>query len=57
VSRTVLLDQAISGRSLAEVPTRAHELLFGRNPMELFVTACYRIYDPRDGSPVYSNAG
>lgn len=57
VSRTVLLDQAISGRAPADVLARANDLLCERNPMELFVTACYGIYDPRDGSLVYSNAG
>jgi len=57
VSRTVLLDQAISGRAPAEVLARANDLLCERNPMELFVTACYGIYDPRDGSLTYANAG
>jgi serine phosphatase RsbU (regulator of sigma subunit)/anti-sigma regulatory factor (Ser/Thr protein kinase) len=57
VSRTVLLDQAIGGRAPAEVLARANDLLCERNPIELFVTACYGIYDPRDGSLVYANAG
>ena len=57
VSRTVLLDQALSARTPADVLARANDLLCGRNPMELFVTACYGIYDPRDGSLVYANAG
>jgi serine phosphatase RsbU (regulator of sigma subunit)/anti-sigma regulatory factor (Ser/Thr protein kinase) len=57
VSRTVLLDQALSARSPATVLARANELLCERNPMELFVTACYGVYDPQDGSLVYANAG
>lgn len=57
VSRTVLQDLAQDGLGPEEVLARANELLSGRNPMELFVTACYCIYDPRDGSLVYASAG
>jgi serine phosphatase RsbU (regulator of sigma subunit) len=57
VSRTVLQDLAESGLPPAEVLARANELLSDRNPMELFVTACYCIYEPRDGSLVYASAG
>ena len=57
VSRTVLLDLATTGGSPAEVFVRANDLLCQRNPMELFVTACYAIYDPRDGSLIYASAG
>ena len=57
VSRTVLLDLATTGDSPAEVFVRANDLLCQRNPMELFVTACYAIYDPRDGSLIYASAG
>lgn len=57
VSRTVLLDLSSSGSSPAEVFAHANTLLCERNPMELFVTACYAIYDPRDGSLVYASAG
>lgn len=57
VSRTVLLDLATSGGSPAQVLARANDLLCERNPMELFVTACYGIYDPRDGTLVYASAG
>lgn len=57
VSRTVLQDLAQDGLGPQEVLARANELLSGRNPMELFVTACYCIYDPRDGSLVYASAG
>lgn len=57
VSRTVLQDLAQSGLPPAEVLARANEVLSGRNPMELFVTACYAIYEPRDGGLVYACAG
>jgi serine phosphatase RsbU (regulator of sigma subunit)/anti-sigma regulatory factor (Ser/Thr protein kinase) len=57
VSRTVLLDLAMTGEAPARVLAAANELLCERNPMELFVTACYAIYDPRDDSLVYASAG
>lgn len=57
VSRTVLQDLAQDELGPEEVLARANDLLSGRNPMELFVTACYCIYDPRDGSLAYASAG
>jgi serine phosphatase RsbU (regulator of sigma subunit)/anti-sigma regulatory factor (Ser/Thr protein kinase) len=57
VSRTVLLDLAMTGDSPAQIFARANELLCERNPMELFVTACYAIYTPRDGQLIYASAG
>jgi len=57
VSRTVLLDLAMTGCSPSEIFAKANNLLCERNPMELFVTACYAIYDPRDGCIVYACAG
>ncbi|MCX2863472.1 SpoIIE family protein phosphatase [Paucibacter sp. PLA-PC-4] len=57
VSRTVLQDLAQSGLAPAEVLARANDLLSERNPMELFVTACFCLYDPRDGGLVYASAG
>lgn len=57
VSRTVLQDLAQDELSPEEVLARANDMLSGRNPMELFVTACYCIYDPRDGSLAYASAG
>ncbi|MCV2358362.1 SpoIIE family protein phosphatase [Paucibacter sp. TC2R-5] len=57
VSRTVLQDLAQDELSPEEVLARANDVLSGRNPMELFVTACYCIYDPRDGSLAYASAG
>ena len=57
VSRTVLLDLAMTGDSPARVLAAANELLCERNPMELFVTACYAIYNPQDGTLVYASAG
>lgn len=57
VSRTVLLDSALAVRSPAQVLALANDLLCTRNPMDLFVTACYGIYDPREGTLVYACAG
>lgn len=57
VSRTVLLDLAMTGKAPSEVLAAANDLLCERNPMELFVTACYAIYNPADGSVVYASAG
>lgn len=57
VSRTVLLDLAMTGTAPAQVLASANALLCERNPLELFVTACYAIFDPADGSLVYASAG
>ena len=57
VSRTVLLDSALAVRSPAQVLALANDLLCARNPMNLFVTACYGIFDPREGTVVYACAG
>jgi serine phosphatase RsbU (regulator of sigma subunit) len=57
VSRTVLLDSALTVRTPAQVLVLANNLLCSRNPMDLFVTACYALFDPRDGTLVYASAG
>ncbi len=57
VSRTVLLDSALSVRAPAQVLALANELLCARNPMDLFVTACYGLFDPHDGSFEFASAG
>ncbi|GAB3357724.1 MULTISPECIES: PP2C family protein-serine/threonine phosphatase [Giesbergeria] len=57
VSRTVLLDLAMTGQPPHQVLAQANDLLCERNPMDLFVTACYGIFDPRDGSLSYASAG
>ena len=57
VSRTVLLDSALTVRTPAQVLALANDLLCARNPMDLFVTACYALYDPKDGTLVYASAG
>ena len=57
VSRTVLLDLAATGRSPAEVMALGNDLLCQRNPMELFVTVCYVVFDPGTGSIEYASAG
>lgn len=57
VSRTVLLDSALSVRTPSQVLALANDLLCARNPMDLFVTACYGIFDPQTGSFEYASAG
>jgi serine phosphatase RsbU (regulator of sigma subunit)/anti-sigma regulatory factor (Ser/Thr protein kinase) len=57
VSRTLLLDLAASGLGPAAVLAQANEQLCRHNPMDMFVTVCCGIYDPRDGSLVYACAG
>lgn len=57
VARTVLLDLAMTGQPPAQVLAQANQLLCERNPMELFVTACYGIYSPEKGQLVYASAG
>lgn len=57
VSRTVLLDLATTGLPPRQVLARANELLCQRNPMDLFVTVCYAVFDPNEGEFVYASAG
>ena len=57
VSRTVLLDSALAVRTPSQVLALANDLLCARNPMDLFVTACYGIFDPQNGSFEYASAG
>ena len=57
VSRTVLQDSALSVRTPSQMLAIANDLLCARNPMDLFVTACYGLFDPKDGSFEYASAG
>jgi serine phosphatase RsbU (regulator of sigma subunit)/anti-sigma regulatory factor (Ser/Thr protein kinase) len=57
VSRTVLLDLAIDGGAPSVILARANDLLCERNPMQLFVTVFYGIYDAEAGTLVYASAG
>lgn len=57
VSRTVLLDLAMSGLAPAQVLARANDLLCQRNPLEMFVTVCYGLFNPRSGRLVYASGG
>jgi serine phosphatase RsbU (regulator of sigma subunit) len=57
VSRTVLQDSALSVRTPSQMLAIANDLLCSRNPMDLFVTACYGLFDPKDGSFEYASAG
>ena len=56
-SRTVLLDLATTGLAPGQVLAQANDLLCQRNPLDLFVTVCYAVYDPSDGSIAYASAG
>jgi serine phosphatase RsbU (regulator of sigma subunit)/anti-sigma regulatory factor (Ser/Thr protein kinase) len=57
VSRTVLLDLAMRNDPPAQVLANANNLLCERNPMELFVTVFFGIYNPTTGVLTYANAG
>lgn len=57
VSRTVLIEAAVPVRPVGQVLAIANQLLCASNPMHLFVTACYGLYNPADGSFVYASAG
>lgn len=57
VSRTVILDLALAGESPAHVMAKANDLLCDRNPMELFVTVFYAIFDPVTQVLTYASAG
>lgn len=57
VSRTVLMDLAATGAAPSLVLAQANDLLCQRNPMELFVTVCYAVYDPADGRLTYASGG
>lgn len=57
VSRTVLLDLAATGRPPAEVLAQANDLLCQRNPMQLFITVCYAIFDPASGRLEHASGG
>ncbi len=57
VSSTIVQEVARQRVNPAQVLTRANELLCRRNPMELFVTLVYALYDPADGALTYACAG
>lgn len=57
VSRTVLLDLAMRNDPPSQVLANANNLLCERNPMELFVTVFFGVYDPATGLLTYANAG
>lgn len=57
VSRTVLLDVAADGGAPHEVLARANDMLCARNPMELFITVCYVVFDPATGALEYASGG
>lgn len=57
VSRTVLLNLATTDLVPSQVFAHGNDLLCEHNPMELFVTACYGVFDPQTGLFCYANAG
>jgi len=57
IARTILRRLALSGEGPSALVERANNELCEVNPLELFVTVFFGIYDARDGSLVYANAG
>lgn len=57
VSRTNLRELAIHHTDPGACLTHANDLLCTQNPMELFVTVFYCIFDPASGRLEYANAG
>lgn len=57
IARTILRRLALAGGAPSALIERANADLYEVNPLELFVTVFFGIYDTRDGSLVYANAG
>jgi serine phosphatase RsbU (regulator of sigma subunit) len=57
VSRTNLRELAIHHPDPGDCLTRTNEVLCSQNPMDLFVTVFYCIFDPATGVLRYSNGG
>lgn len=57
VSRTHLRDLAVRSADAADCLRRTNEALCTQNPMELFVTVFYCIFDPATGRLQYANGG
>ena len=55
--RTLLKGATIGGRSTADVLDNVNRLLAEENSALMFVTLLYAIFDPADGSFVYSSGG
>lgn len=57
VSQTILQAEAWAQEAPSAVLARANDLLCARNPMEMFVTVFYAVFDPRTASLCYACAG
>lgn len=57
ISKIVIHDIALDGRTPAEILSEANRRIFGKNKMGLFVTAWFGILDLRSGTIICSNAG
>jgi sigma-B regulation protein RsbU (phosphoserine phosphatase) len=57
VSRTYLRELAVHHADPGACLAHTNDLLCGQNPMDLFVTVFYGIFDPASGRFVYANAG
>ena len=57
VAHTVILNTAMKDDQPSEILARVNNFLCQRNPMNMFVTACYAIYNQPDGTLIYANAG
>jgi serine phosphatase RsbU (regulator of sigma subunit) len=57
VARTNLREIAIHSSGPGECLTRTNQVLLEQNPMDLFVTLFYGVFDPSSGLLTYANAG
>ena len=57
VSRTEIRNEAMTGDSPGAVLERVNNRLCGENPLNLFVTVFYAIFDHRTGILTYANGG
>lgn len=57
VARTNLNALAAGASGPAECLQRTNDVLLTQNPMDLFVTVFYAVFDPASGSLVYANGG
>ncbi|MGC9456342.1 MAG: ATP-binding SpoIIE family protein phosphatase [Halothiobacillaceae bacterium] len=57
ISRTELQLAALRGRGPGDVLAEVNTQLCGQNPLEMFVTVFYGIYDTRTGILTYANGG
>jgi serine phosphatase RsbU (regulator of sigma subunit) len=57
VARTNLREIALHSSAPGECLNRTNQVVLEQNPMDLFVTILYAVFDPASGSMSYANAG